>query len=214
MMMMLSQTRRPEQLSTTSFTSRHREGVEAFNARRTARLHCPETQSRRGIVASRRVISSSACSTICVLPPRYGRSRGGTSVRASRAGVARWRTMPLPGRKNDLFLTLQTKTTAAGLHESGQALHGRTPRHFLAGPGRMCYAIGHISGCHINPAVSVGLWAGGRFPGSQLLPYIIAQVLAAILAAWVLYLIASGTAGFDLAGGLATNGYAEHSPSG
>ena len=62
----------------------------------------------------------------------------------------------------------------------------------------MAYAIGHISGCHLNPAVSVGLWAGGRFPGSQLLPYIIAQVLGAIVAAGVLYLIASGKAGFDV----------------
>jgi aquaporin Z len=76
----------------------------------------------------------------------------------------------------------------------------------------MAFAIGHISGCHLNPAVSVGLWAGGRFPASQLLPYIIAQVLGAILAAWVLFMIASGKAGFDLAGGLASNGYAEHSP--
>lgn len=78
----------------------------------------------------------------------------------------------------------------------------------------MAYAIGHISGCHLNPAVSVGLWAGGRFPAAHLLPYIIVQVLGAILAAWVLYQIASGTAGFDLSGGLASNGYAEHSPGG
>jgi aquaporin Z len=78
----------------------------------------------------------------------------------------------------------------------------------------MAFAIGHISGCHLNPAVSVGLWAGGRFPGSQLLPYIIVQVLGGILAAWVLYMIASGKAGFDLAGGLASNGYADHSPGG
>lgn len=78
----------------------------------------------------------------------------------------------------------------------------------------MAYAIGHISGCHLNPAVSVGLWAGGRFPASQLLPYIIAQVLGAVVAAGTLYLIASGKAGFDLAGGLASNGYADHSPGG
>src|SRR5262245_22367893 len=74
------------------------------------------------------------------------------------------------------------------------------------------YAFGHISGGHFNPAVSVGLWAGGRFPGSQLLPYIVAQVLGAIVGAGVLYLIASGKPGFELAGGLASNGYAEHSP--
>ena len=69
----------------------------------------------------------------------------------------------------------------------------------------MAYAIGHISGCHLNPAVSVGLWAGGRFPAKRLLPYIIAQVLGAIVAGGVLYLIASGKAGFDLTGGFASN---------
>nr|WP_028025258.1 aquaporin Z [Enterovibrio calviensis] len=78
----------------------------------------------------------------------------------------------------------------------------------------MAYAIGHISGCHLNPAVSVGLWAGGRFPTSDLLPYIVAQVLGAILGAFTVYIIASGQPGFDLAGGLASNGYGEHSPGG
>jgi aquaporin Z len=78
----------------------------------------------------------------------------------------------------------------------------------------MAFAIGHISGCHLNPAVSVGLWAGGRFPGGKLLPYGVAQVLGAIVAAAVLYLIASGKAGFSLAGGFASNGYGEHSPGG
>jgi aquaporin Z len=76
----------------------------------------------------------------------------------------------------------------------------------------MAYGIGHISGCHLNPAVSVGLVAGGRFKSSELVPYVIAQVLGAIVAAGVLYFIASGKAGFDLAGGLASNGYADHSP--
>jgi len=78
----------------------------------------------------------------------------------------------------------------------------------------MAYAIGHISGCHLNPAVSIGLWAGGRFPSNQLLPYIIAQVLGGIVAGGVLYLIASGKAGFDVSAGFASNGYGAHSPGG
>lgn len=78
----------------------------------------------------------------------------------------------------------------------------------------MAYAIGHISGCHLNPAVSVGLWAGGRFDGGQLAPYIVAQVVGAVAAGGVLYLIASGQAGFDVSAGFASNGYGEHSPGG
>jgi aquaporin Z len=76
----------------------------------------------------------------------------------------------------------------------------------------MAYAIGHVSGCHLNPAVTVGLAAGGRFPVSQVVPYIVAQVIGAIVGAAVLYLIASGKDGFSLAGGFASNGYGEHSP--
>jgi aquaporin Z len=78
----------------------------------------------------------------------------------------------------------------------------------------MAYAIGHISGCHLNPAVSIGLWMGGRFPAKKLLPYIVAQVLGGIVAGGILYIIASGKAGFSLAGGFASNGYGDHSPGG
>jgi aquaporin Z len=78
----------------------------------------------------------------------------------------------------------------------------------------MAYAIGHISGCHLNPAVSIGLWAGGRFPAKELIPYIVVQVIGAIVAAGVLYIIASGKAGFDVASGFAANGYGVHSPGG
>jgi aquaporin Z len=78
----------------------------------------------------------------------------------------------------------------------------------------MAFAIGHISGCHLNPAVSVGLVAGKRFPAGELLPYVIAQVLGGIAGASVLYVIASGKAGFDVSGGFASNGYGAHSPGG
>lgn len=78
----------------------------------------------------------------------------------------------------------------------------------------MAYAIGHISGCHLNPAVSVGLWMGGRFSAKELGPYIGAQVAGGIAGAAILYLIASGQAGFDVSGGFASNGYGEHSPGG
>lgn len=78
----------------------------------------------------------------------------------------------------------------------------------------MAFAIGHISGCHLNPAVSIGLWAGGRFPASKLVPYIVSQLLGAIVAGGVLFLIASGKAGFDVASGFASNGFGAHSPGG
>ncbi len=78
----------------------------------------------------------------------------------------------------------------------------------------MAFAIGHISGCHLNPAVTIGLWAGGRFPASDLGPYIVAQVIGGLAAGGVLYLIASGQQGFDLQGGFASNGYGAHSPGG
>jgi aquaporin Z len=76
----------------------------------------------------------------------------------------------------------------------------------------MAYAIGHVSGCHLNPAVTVGLAAGGRFPAGQILPYVIAQVVGAVVAAGLLYVIASGAPGFDVSKGFASNGYDAHSP--
>src|SRR5512135_3735396 len=78
----------------------------------------------------------------------------------------------------------------------------------------MAFAIGHVSGCHLNPAVSVGLCVGGRFPAKDLVPYVVVQVIGAIVAAAVLYVIASGKAGFDLASGFASNGYGARSPGG
>ncbi len=76
----------------------------------------------------------------------------------------------------------------------------------------MAYAIGHVSGCHLNPAVTIGLWAGKRFPAKEIVPYIVAQVLGAIAGAGILFVIASGKAGFTTAAGFAANGYADHSP--
>ncbi len=76
----------------------------------------------------------------------------------------------------------------------------------------MAYAIGHISGCHLNPAVTLGLWAGKRFPANEILPYIVAQVLGAVSAAGILYIVASGKTGFSLSGGFASNGFGDHSP--
>ncbi len=78
----------------------------------------------------------------------------------------------------------------------------------------MAYAVGHISGCHLNPAVSVGLWIGGRFPAKDLVPYVLAQVAGGLAGAGVLYVIASGVAGFSVSAGFATNGYGAHSPGG
>ncbi|WP_262694083.1 aquaporin Z [Kordiimonas aquimaris] len=78
----------------------------------------------------------------------------------------------------------------------------------------MAYAIGHISGCHLNPAVSVGLWVGGRFEANMLAPYIVSQVLGGLAGAGILYMIASGQAGFDASAGFASNGFGEHSPGG
>lgn len=102
---------------------------------------------------------------------------------------------------------------AAAFAHVGIGLHGVSLAFGLT-VLTMAYAIGHISGCHLNPAVSIGLWAGGRFAASQLLPYIVAQVLGAIAAGAVLYLIASGAPGFDVSQGFASNGYGTHSPGG
>ena len=102
---------------------------------------------------------------------------------------------------------------AAGIPEIGIGLLGVSLAFGLT-VLTMAYAIGHISGCHLNPAVTLGLAAAGRFPMGQVAYYVVAQVVGAIAAAGVLYAIASGKAGFDLAGGFASNGFAEHSPGG
>jgi aquaporin Z len=102
---------------------------------------------------------------------------------------------------------------AAAFPEVGIGLHGVSLAFGLT-VLTMAFAIGHISGCHLNPAVSIGLWAGGRFSANKLLPYIVAQVLGGIVAGGVLFLIASGKAGFDVSAGFASNGYGAHSPGG
>jgi len=103
---------------------------------------------------------------------------------------------------------------AAAFPNVGIGLHGVSLAFGLT-VLTMAYAIGHISGCHLNPAVSLGLVVGGRFKSSELLPYVVAQVIGAILAAGTLYLIATGKAGFDVAkSGFAANGFGEHSPGG
>jgi aquaporin Z len=102
---------------------------------------------------------------------------------------------------------------AAAFPQVGIGLHGVSLAFGLT-VLTMAYAIGHISGCHLNPAVSIGLWAGGRFEARQLPPYIAAQVLGAVAAGAVLYVIASGAPGFDVSKGFASNGYGAHSPGG
>jgi aquaporin Z len=102
---------------------------------------------------------------------------------------------------------------AAAFPEVGIGLHGVSLAFGLT-VLTMAYAIGHISGCHLNPAVSVGVWVAGGMPAAKLAPYIVAQVLGGIVAGAVLYVIASGAAGFDVAKGFASNGYGDHSPGG
>jgi len=102
---------------------------------------------------------------------------------------------------------------AAAFPHLGIGLHGVSLAFGLT-VLTMAYAIGHISGCHLNPAVSIGLWAGGRFSAARLAPYIVAQVLGAVVAGGVLYVVASGASGFDVTKGFASNGYGAHSPGG
>ena len=102
---------------------------------------------------------------------------------------------------------------AAAFPQVGIGLHGVSLAFGLT-VLTMAFAIGHISGCHLNPAVSIGLWAGGRFPAAKLAPYIAAQVLGGIVAGGVLYAIAGGAPGFDVSRGFASNGYGDHSPGG
>jgi aquaporin Z len=112
-----------------------------------------------------------------------------------------------------VFVGCGSAVIAAGFPDVGIGLLG-VALAFGLSVVTMAYAIGHISGCHLNPAVTVGLWSGGRFPAAEILPYVVAQLGGAILGSAVLYLIASGASGFDLAAGFASNGYAEHSPGG
>jgi aquaporin Z len=100
---------------------------------------------------------------------------------------------------------------AAAFPDVGIGLHGVSLAFGLT-VLTMAYAVGHISGAHFNPAVTVGLWAGKRFPASEILPYIVAQVIGAIVGAGILYVIASGKAGFSTAGGFASNGFGDNSP--
>jgi aquaporin Z len=100
---------------------------------------------------------------------------------------------------------------AAAFPNVGIGLHGVSLAFGLA-VLTMAYAVGHISGAHFNPAVTIGLWAGKRFPASEILPYIVAQVIGAIVGAGILYVIASGKAGFSTAGGFASNGFGDNSP--
>src|SRR5581483_10270283 len=109
------------------------------------------------------------------------------------------------------FASYNSAVIAAGFPQVGIGLVGVSLAFGLS-VVTMAYAIGHISGCHLNPAITVGLAAGGRFPTGQILPYVVAQLIGAIVASALLYVIASGAAGFDLAKGFASNGYGEHSP--
>lgn len=102
---------------------------------------------------------------------------------------------------------------AASFHSGGIGLLGVSLAFGLT-VLTMAYALGHVSGCHLNPAVTLGLVTGGRFPAKEILPYVVMQVLGGILGAGVLYLIASGHDGFSMHGGFASNGYGEHSPGG
>ncbi len=121
-------------------------------------------------------------------------------------------TLPrLSARSGSHSLAAAARVIAAGFPQVGIGLVG-VSLAFRLSVVTLAYAIGHISGCHLNPAVTVGLAAGGRFPDGQILPYIIAQVIGAIVAAWLLYVIASGAPGFDVAKGFASNGYDAHSP--
>jgi aquaporin Z len=142
--------------------------------------------------------------------PRYGQAVSGTHNEK--------KTMNLRAYVAEFFGTFWlvlggcgSAVLAAGFPDVGIGLLGVSLAFGLT-VLTMAYAVGHISGAHFNPAVSVGLWAGGRFPAAQLIPYIVSQVAGALVAGGVLYLIASGQAGFDVSAGFASNGYGEHSP--
>jgi aquaporin Z len=154
--------------------------------------------------------------------PRHSviiRRRGGHTRRAgagaTHTGVTRMQSKKLVAEAIGTFwLTFAgcgSAVIAAGFPQVGIGLLGVSLAFGLS-VVTMAYAIGHISGCHLNPAVTVGLAAGGRFPAGEVVPYVIAQVIGAIVGAAVLYAIARGAPGFDLAKGFASNGFGEHSP--
>src|SRR5712691_10202354 len=143
--------------------------------------------------------------------PRQRQSVGGDSVMADQASIAKRLGAEFIGTFWLVLGGCGSAVLAAAFPTLGIGFAGVALAFGLT-VLTMAYAVGHISGCHLNPAVSLGLVAGKRFPASELLPYVVAQVLGGIAGAAVLYLIASGKEGFSVAGGFASNGFGAHSP--